>query len=84
MQRPHIEAVTAWAQALHDDNAVWRDLRAAVTAIDEREPIVARIERRDGVVIDIATMPLPDGATLVTFQDVSDTCERRARAARTQ
>ena len=61
------------AQALHDDNAVWRNLRAAVTAIDEREPIVARIERRDGMMIDMTTMPLPDGATLVTFQDVSDT-----------
>jgi signal transduction histidine kinase len=70
---PHIEAVTAWSQALHDDNAVWRSLRAAVTAIDDREPIVARIERRDGMMIDMATMPLPDGATLVTFQDVSDT-----------
>jgi signal transduction histidine kinase len=70
---PHIEAVTAWSQALHDDNTVWRTLRAAVTAIDGREPIVARIERRDGMTIDLATMPLPDGATLVTFQDVSDT-----------
>jgi len=70
---PHIEAVTAWAQAMHDDNAVWRNLRGAVTAIDDREPIVARLERRDGMMIDMTTMPLPDGATLVTFQDVSDT-----------
>ncbi len=72
-QHPHVEAVTAWCQALHDDNTVWRNLRAAVTAIDNREPIVARIERRDGMMIDMTTMPLPDGATLVTFQDVSDT-----------
>ena len=72
-QHPHVEAVTAWAQTMHDDNNVWRNLRAAVTAIDDREPIVARIERRDGMMIDMTTMPLPDGATLVTFQDVSDT-----------
>ena len=72
-QHPHVEAVTAWSQALHDDNAVWRSLRAAVTAIDDREPMTARIERRDGMVIDLATMPLPDGATLATFQDVTDT-----------
>jgi signal transduction histidine kinase len=70
---PHVEAVTAWTQAMHDDNTVWRNLRAAVTAIDNREPIVGRIERRDGMMIDMTTMPLPDGATLVTFQDVSDT-----------
>jgi signal transduction histidine kinase len=47
-------------------------MRAAITAIDGRDPITARIERRDGVVIDLATTPLPDGATLVTCQDVTD------------
>jgi signal transduction histidine kinase len=72
-QHPHVEQVTAWCQALHDDSAVWRNLRAAVTAIDEREPIAASIERRDGATINMTTMPLPDGATLVTFQDVTDT-----------
>ena len=72
-QRPHAEAVTAWCQVLHDDNTVWRNLRAAVTAIDNRESLAARIERRDGSVLDLATMPLPDGATLVTFQDRTDT-----------
>ncbi|HVZ52768.1 MAG TPA: PAS-domain containing protein [Pseudolabrys sp.] len=71
-QHPHVEAVTAWCQALHDDNAVWRRLRAEVTAIDGREPFAVRIARRDGLTIDLTTMPLPDGATLVTFQDVSD------------
>ena len=84
-QHPHVEAVTAWCQALHDDNTVWRDLRAAVTAIDNREPIAARIERRDGMVIDMTAMPLPDGATLVTFQDVTDTVNvERALARRTR
>jgi signal transduction histidine kinase len=72
-QHPHAEAVTAWCQALHDDNTVWRNLRGAVTAIDNRESLAARIERRDGSVLDLATMPLPDGATLVTFQDRTDT-----------
>ena len=72
-QHPHAEAVTAWCQALHDDNTVWRSLRASVTAIDNRESLVARIERCDGAMIGLATMPLPDGATLVTFQDRTDT-----------
>ena len=30
------------------------------------------IERRDGSVVDCTTVPLPDGATLVTFHDVTD------------
>ncbi|HEX5508870.1 MAG TPA: ATP-binding protein [Pseudolabrys sp.] len=72
-QHPHVEAVTAWCQALHDESAVWRSLRAAVTAIDDRQSVEGRIERRDGMLIDYASMPLPDGATLVTFQDVTAT-----------
>ena len=36
-------------------------------------PSTGRLERRDGSVVDLATLPLPDGATLVTFQDVTDT-----------
>jgi signal transduction histidine kinase len=84
-QHPHVEEVTAWCQALHDDSVVWRNLRAAVTAIDGREPIAARIERRDGATIELATMPLPDGATLVTFQDISDTVNvERALRERTE
>ena len=35
-------------------------------------PVSGRIERRDGTVVDCATVPLPDGATLVTFHDVTD------------
>ena len=38
-KHPHVEAVTAWCPALHDDNSVWRNLRGSVTAIDNREPI---------------------------------------------
>ena len=72
-QHPHAEAVTAWCQALHDDTAVWRTLKSAVTAIDSRTPTTARIERRDGAVIDCATLPLPDGATMMMFHDVTDT-----------
>src|SRR5665811_238772 len=58
-QHPHVAAVTAWAQAMHDDNTVWRNLRDAVTAIDNREPIVARIERRDGMTVSYTHLTLP-------------------------
>jgi signal transduction histidine kinase len=72
-RRPHIETISDVSQPLHGDHAVWQRLRATITAIDDREPVVGRIERPDGNVVDCATMPLPDGATLVTFQDVTDT-----------
>ncbi len=73
-ERPHIEQVSQWAQPLHGDDPVWLRLRATVTAIDSREALIGeRLERRDGNVVDCSTMPLPDGATLVAFQDVTDT-----------
>ena len=50
----------------------WQALRAVVTAIDSREAISGRLDARDGSVVDCPTVPLPDGATLVTFHDVTD------------
>src|SRR4029453_5876995 len=46
---------------------------ALAPAMDNREPAIGRLERRQGSVVDCATMPLPDGSTLVTFQDITDT-----------
>src|SRR5262249_60373470 len=37
-----------------------------------REPVLRRMQRTDGSVIDCSTVRLPDGATLMTFQDVTD------------
>ncbi len=71
-ERPHVESVIAACQQLTRDNSIWQSLRATITAIDGRAPVAGRIERRDGSVVDCATVPLPDGATLVTFQDVTD------------
>ena len=71
-ERPHIETITGTCRPLHGDHATWQALRQVVTAIDSREAISGRLERRDGGVVDCRTVPLPDGATLVTFQDVTD------------
>jgi signal transduction histidine kinase len=72
-ERPHIETITALCRPLHGDGATWQKLREFVTAIDSREPIeAARLDRRDGTVVDCTTVPLPNGATLVTFHDVTD------------
>lgn len=70
-ERPHIEAVTEWCRPLHRGADTWAAVRTAVTAIDGRVPVTGRIECHDGRIVDCATMPLPDGATLVTFQDMT-------------
>jgi signal transduction histidine kinase len=72
-ERPHIETVIGGLRSLHGDEVLWGRLRAAVTAIEGRDPVAGRLERKDGSVLDLVTVPLPDGATLVTFLDVTDT-----------
>jgi signal transduction histidine kinase len=72
-EHPHVEAVISWCRMLYGDDALWRKLRTTVTAIDDRTPVSGRLERKDGSVVDLTTVPLPDGATLVAFLDVTDT-----------
>ncbi len=71
-EQPHIEAVLGWCRPLYGNDDFWTRLRGAVTTLENREPISDRLERLDGSVLDCVTAPLPDGATLVTFQDVTD------------
>jgi signal transduction histidine kinase len=80
-EQPHIETVEAWCRPLFDDAATWQTIREAVTAIENRVEVPLKLERRDGSVLDCMTMPLPDGATMLTFQDISDT-ENVERALR--
>jgi signal transduction histidine kinase len=80
-EQPHIEAVEAWCKPLFDDALTWRALREAITAIENRAQVALKLERKDGSVLDCMTMPLPDGATMLTFQDITDT-ENVERALR--
>jgi len=80
-EQPHIEAVEAWCKPLFDDAETWRTIREAITAIENRVQVPLKLERSDGTVLDCMTMPLPDGATMLTFQDISDT-ENVERALR--
>lgn len=70
---PHIDTVEAWCRPLYDDTATWRTLRESVTGIDNRLDVMRKLERKDGSVLDCMSRPLPDGATMLTFQDISDT-----------
>jgi signal transduction histidine kinase len=80
-EQPHIETVEAWCRPLFDDAAIWQTIREAITAIENRVEVPLKLERKDGSVLDAMTMPLPDGATMLTFQDITDT-ENVERALR--
>jgi signal transduction histidine kinase len=80
-EQPHIETVEEWCRPLFDDGPTWQTLRGAITGIEDRIAVPLKLERRDGSVLDCMTMPLPDGATMLTFQDITDT-ENVERALR--
>lgn len=70
---PHIEQFINSVARLFDDRKVWGRISLAVTAFShERKPIDGQMVRPDNSVIDFAATPLPDGATLITFVDVTD------------
>ncbi|MGE0521872.1 MAG: ATP-binding protein [Variibacter sp.] len=71
--RPHIEAVIERCKGLYDAADFWQALRGAITGFERTGIISEHLERSDGSVVNCATVPLPDGATLVTFQDTTDT-----------
>lgn len=71
-QRPHIDDFISLARVLYDDQHTWMRLSRAVTSFShQRDSLEGQMVRPDNSVIDFATMPLPDGATLITFADVT-------------
>lgn len=68
---PHIDEVIYQCRAIFDD-ASWSDVHSAVTSIlERRDTIGAELTRPDGKVVQYSAAPLPDGATLLTYKDVT-------------
>jgi signal transduction histidine kinase len=71
---PHVDEVISRCRVLYDVPEEWERTKAAVTAIvAERRPYESQFDRPDGTVLACAALPLPDGGTLLTYSDVSDT-----------
>jgi len=69
---PHVDKVIARCQELLPDAAVWDELKYGVTSLSEaRQPLQGRMSRADGMVLDHATVSMPDGNTLVTYVDMT-------------
>ncbi|HVY19234.1 MAG TPA: PAS-domain containing protein [Bauldia sp.] len=74
--RPHVTDIVSAFRKPGDDEAMWRRFTACVAGLDEtRASISGRMERPDGRIVDYATVPLPDGQTMVTFLDVTDSVQ---------
>jgi signal transduction histidine kinase len=84
-ERPHVRAVLQAARPQFNiDAAAWtRALEKMVGRATEPDTRTGRMERPDNTVIDWAQVPLPDGQSLFTYLDVSDSI-RVERALREQ
>ena len=69
----HVSAIIDACLPIYNKEAEWASLLTAITGVDERrQPSANRMERTDGTILEYAVVPLPDGGTLVTFTDVTD------------
>lgn len=69
---PHIGEILEKTKSYYTYND-WDEFKERmITQLHVRKMNYQRIERSDGSVIDWSTVPLPDGATLITYFDVTD------------
>jgi signal transduction histidine kinase len=71
---PHISEIVEKTRAFYDDGGDWPGLKAQIIGQISGGALVSdRLDRQDGTVLQLATVPLPDGNALVSYQDVTDT-----------
>jgi signal transduction histidine kinase/PAS domain-containing protein len=83
---PHISEIVEKTRVFYDADVPgggdWPALKERIIAPISAGALVAdRLDRQDGTVLQLATVPLPDGNVLLSYQDVSDTA-RVERALR--
>lgn len=81
---PHVQRVAEALRPLLDQGADWEDQRHRfVDQLLDRMPRTTRLERADGSIVQMAQVPLPDGAVLVSFLDITDSVrvEKALRAS---
>ncbi len=69
---PHIREVFGRARDFFTTEEWTSYLDSLVARFQQRRFLSLRFERADGTVIDCSVVPLPDGATLLSFTDVTD------------
>lgn len=68
-----VERLKPFFEGRPDRASSWPLARERLMALaNQRSPTEERLERQDDAIIDCTSVPLPDGATLLTFLDVTD------------
>ncbi len=82
-ENPHITEIIEETRLLYDYGDDWEAFKAEIAAhVTKREPHMQKLERSDGSIINWSCIPLPDGAMLMTYLDITDSylVERSLRA----
>jgi len=69
---PHARAIAALCTAKFGDAAMWDRLIQAIVSEAGVSRDLGEVERGDRTILSLGLSPLPDGASLVTFADVTD------------
>src|SRR6516164_4688649 len=71
---PHIGEIVDKMRAFLDDGGDWAAMKQGIIAkVTAHAAASGRLSRSDGTMLQVATMPLPDGNVLLTYLDVTDT-----------
>ena len=71
--QPHLADVVEKTRPFYMGYESWDLFKdSLITWLMNREPKSGKLERSDGSVLDYAAVPLPDGAVLLSYLDVSD------------
>lgn len=72
-QSPHVSAILEATKSFYDGAENWQTMREQMAArFMKREPSTHRMIRSDGTILEYACVPLPDGGSLVSYLDVTD------------
>jgi len=70
---PHVTKIVDLVRPYFEGPYDWGEIRQRIVSdAVERTPRSLRLERKDGTIIDIAGIPLPDGGKLFKYADVTD------------
>jgi signal transduction histidine kinase len=74
-QTPDFDGVVDLCVPRLHDRQFWRDLKGRITNLDPgaRAPVVGEVTTAERRIVAYQSRPLPDGATLISFADVTDT-----------
>ena len=71
---PHLSDIVEKTRVFYDDGGDWQALKEQIIAPISAGALVSdRLDRQDGTVLQLATVPLPDGNMLLSYLDVTDT-----------